>query len=112
MNSKIKRLLYEWGSPPHLKGFDYIFKAVEIGIKNPESLHSITKSVYPVIAKMTNSTASKVERNIRTAKEISLQNMDRETREKNFGRTTDALIAVPNGLYLTALVHTYCTTGV
>jgi two-component system response regulator (stage 0 sporulation protein A) len=106
MNTKLRRLLYDWGVPPHVKGFRYIASAVEIDLEDPEALDRITKVLYPKIAKMYNTTPTRVERAIRHAKELGLYNMSFDQIQKYFGKVIrDG--SVPNSLYLTVLSQTY-----
>lgn len=107
MDTKLRRLLYGWGVPPHVKGFRYIASAVEIDLEDPEALDRITKVLYLKIAKMYNTTPSRVERAIRHAKELGLYNMDFDQIQKYFGNTIGSHGAVPNSLYLTVLAQTY-----
>ncbi len=58
------------GLYPNLKGHDYLLYAVEEVFKNPNYLHSVTKNLYPTVAKRFETTACGVERNIRNAIEV------------------------------------------
>lgn len=107
MNTKLRYLLYDWGVPPHVKGFRYIASAVEIALEDPEAFDMMIKAFYPKIARIHNTTPSRVERAIRHAKELSLYNMSPEQLQNYFGRTISCGGAVPNSLYLTALTQTY-----
>ena len=71
---EIYNLVHELAIPPHLRGYQYIKSAVKYIYQNPEALYGMTKDVYPTIAKMYNTTASRVERGIRHAKESSRAN--------------------------------------
>lgn len=71
----IENTLMELGFDPSMKGFHYIVSAEMILQENPESIHAITKEIYPDVAKIHGSTASSVERSIRHAK-ISAMNED------------------------------------
>jgi len=58
------------GIPAHIKGYRYLKEAVICAIETPEIIESITKALYPEVAKRLNSTSSKVERAIRHAIEV------------------------------------------
>lgn len=107
MDTKLRRLLYDWGVPPHVKGFRYIASVVEIAMEDLETLDMITKVLYPKIARMHNTTPSRVERAIRHAKELGLYNMSADQVHRYFGRTINFNGSVPNSLYLTVLSQTY-----
>lgn len=59
----IREFLVKTGCLPNLAGFDYLIRAVEI-MKEKKRI-SITKELYPLIAKEFNVSASKVERSMR-----------------------------------------------
>ena len=67
----ISNTLHELGVPSHIKGYQYIREGITLVFKNPEYIGGITKELYPTIAKTYNSTASRVERAIRHAIDIS-----------------------------------------
>ncbi len=64
---KITALLMNVGIPVKSKGFEYIRRALGIALERPEMLNSLTKMLYPEVAKVTGTTSSCVERNIRYA---------------------------------------------
>ena len=105
MNAKINKLLYEWGVQPHLLGFIYLGDAVELVSKEPKNLRQITKVLYPTIAKANNTTAPRVERGIRHAIEVALNNMGAVEIRKRFGRTIGPDGSVTNAMFIAALVH-------
>ncbi len=55
------------GIPKQSIGYRYICDAVAIAVQNPSSLTSITKLLYPEIARINASTPARVERDIRSA---------------------------------------------
>ena len=63
---KIEDVLLAMGVPAGIKGFNYIADAVEIFDKRGTNI-SITKELYPAIAKKSNATPSRAERAIRHA---------------------------------------------
>lgn len=64
-------LLRKLGIPPNVSGYRFLMEAVQIGIDDPVSVESITKSIYPEIAKRCQTTSSRVERAIRHAIEVA-----------------------------------------
>ena len=71
LDTEITTLLHEIGVPAHIRGFLYLREAIKLVYHNIEILGSITKSLYPEVARRFNSTASRVERAIRHAIEIA-----------------------------------------
>ena len=71
-------MIHEVGVPAHIKGYQYLRDAIIMVIEEPEMLNSITKILYPTIAKRNQTTPSRVERAIRHAIEVawSRGNMD------------------------------------
>ena len=67
----IAKKLNEIGIPARLKGYRYMITAVERAIENSEALESVTKILYPDVAKEHNSTAQRVEKAIRHAIEVA-----------------------------------------
>lgn len=83
--NQITRLMLELGVPAHLKGYHYIRTAVLMTTEDMELVSSITKLLYPDVAKEHNTTGQKVERAIRNAIEVSWQRGNMEAMEKIFG---------------------------
>ena len=71
--------------PAHLKGYHYLRDAIILSGKDMEVVSSVTKLVYPTIAKHFKTTDQKVERAIRNAIEVSWSRGNVETFEKIFG---------------------------
>ena len=64
---KITTMLMNIGVPVKSKGFEFIRRAITIAVSRPETLSSLTKKLYPEVAKSAGTTISCVERNIRYA---------------------------------------------
>lgn len=62
--TKIEDVLLAMGVPAGIKGFNYIADAIEIFDERGTNI-SITKELYPTIAKKNNTTPSRTERAIR-----------------------------------------------
>lgn len=83
--AKIENVLMDMGVPAGIKGFNYIADAVEILDEHKGDI-SVTKELYPSIAKKRSTTASKVERAIRHAFDIARSEKgDYKTVEKYIG---------------------------
>ena len=77
--------MLEIGVPAHLKGYHYLRDAIILSGKDMEVVSSVTKLLYPTIAKHFKTTDQKVERAIRNAIEGSWSRGNVETFEKIFG---------------------------
>lgn len=71
LDEKITSIFLTIGIPAHIKGYQFLREAIKIVIKSPETINSITKELYPGIAKNFDTSPSKVERAIRHAIEVA-----------------------------------------
>ena len=71
LDASITSIIHEIGVPAHIKGYLYLREAISMVYNDIELLGSITKVLYPDIAKKFNTTASRVERAIRHAIEVA-----------------------------------------
>lgn len=83
----VTEIIHQLGVPAHIKGYHYLRAAILASIDNQELLESVTKMLYPEVARQFDTTASRVERAIRHAIEIAWDrgNLDRY---HLFGRLT------------------------
>ena len=71
IEEKISEIFISIGIPPHIKGYGYLREGIKMTIQTPYIINSVTKELYPSIAKKFSTTASKVERAIRHAIEVA-----------------------------------------
>ena len=71
LDYEITNILHEIGVPAHIKGYLYLRDAIKLVYRDVKMLGSITKVLYPTLATMYHTTASRVERAIRHAIEIA-----------------------------------------
>lgn len=81
----VTNLMLEIGMPANLKGYHYLREAVMISGKDKDVSISVTKILYPEVAKKYNTTSQKVERSIRNAIEVTWRKGNRENIERLFG---------------------------
>lgn len=81
----ITDIMLDIGVPAHLKGYHYLRDAILLSGRDMEVVSSVTKLLYPTIAKRFKTTNQKVERAIRNAIEVSWIRGNTETFEKMFG---------------------------
>ena len=84
----ITNIMLDIGVPAHLKGYHYLRDAILLSGRDMEVVSSVTKLLYPTIAKRFKTTDQKVERAIRNAIEVSWSRGNVETFEKLFGYST------------------------
>ena len=81
----ITEIMLDIGVPAHLKGYHYLRDAILLSGRDMEVVSSVTKLLYPTIAKHFKTTDQKVERAIRNSIEVSWTRGNVETFEKLFG---------------------------
>ena len=75
------------GVPASLKGYKYLQLAVSLVLEEPDIIEAVTKALYPRVARMCDSTTSRVERSIRHAIEYVFSNTECDVLKKYFGNT-------------------------
>ena len=70
MDRQISKIFVSIGISPHIKGYQYLRTAIKLCVKDTSIISSITKRLYPDVAKEYDTTPSKVERAIRHAIEV------------------------------------------
>ncbi len=80
-------MIHEIGIPAHIKGYHYLRDAIIMAVDDMDVLNAITKILYPTIAKMHQTTASRVERAIRHAIEVAWSRGKLDTLDELFGYT-------------------------
>ena len=83
---KIIEVLKDVGVPASIKGYEYLKVAINAVLNDRTYIDQMTKRLYPGVAAMCGTTASRVERNIRHATEVAFDNMDPERIAEYFGR--------------------------
>lgn len=100
----ITRMLHELGIPAHIKGYQYLRDAISMTVKDPEMMASVTKILYPTIAKAHQTTSSRVERAIRHAIEVAWGRGKMETIDEVFGYTVSTGKGKPTNSEFIALI--------
>ena len=104
LESDVTNIIHEIGVPAHIKGYQYLRDAIILAVNDIEMLNSITKVLYPTIAKKHQTTPSRVERAIRHAIEVAWSRGKMDTIDELFGYT----VSTGKGL---SLIHISCKTG-
>ncbi len=89
LENDITKLLHEIGIPAHIKGYQYLRDAIAISVEEKDLMVSVTKVLYPEIAKKHNTTSSRVERAIRHAIEVAWTRGRLEMIHEVFGYTVN-----------------------
>ena len=104
LEDDVTQLLHEIGIPAHIKGYQYLRDAITISVEEKEMLVSVTKVLYPAIAKKHNTTASRVERAIRHAIEVAWSRGQLEMIHEIFGYTVNSGKGKPTNSEFIALI--------
>ncbi len=83
----ITEIIHQIGVPAHIKGYHYLREAIILAVKDAEIINSVTKLLYPTVAKKYNTTSSRVERAIRHAIEVAWDRGDVDVLDSYFGFT-------------------------
>ncbi len=87
LENDVTQILHEIGVPAHIKGYQYLRDAIAISVTDQEMLTSVTKVLYPNIAKKYQTTSSRVERAIRHAIEVAWSRGEMDIINDIFGYT-------------------------
>lgn len=87
METLVTNIIHEIGIPAHIKGYQYLRYAIMLVVDNLEIINSITKELYPNVAKKYSTTPSRVERAIRHAIEVAWDRGDMDVLNSFFGYT-------------------------
>ncbi|HJV44937.1 MAG TPA: sporulation transcription factor Spo0A [Bacillota bacterium] len=104
LDQNITAIIHEIGVPAHIKGYMYLREAITMVYNDVELLGSITKVLYPDIAKKFNTTASRVERAIRHAIEVAWSRGNMDSIGTLFGYTVSNSKAKPTNSEFIAMV--------
>ena len=102
----IRELLLELGAPDHLVGHPYVVQAILLVVQDRTYIDSITFGLYPQLAVIFDTTASRVERAIRHLVEVTWARGDWEVLNRYFGNTVSAEKGKPtNGEFIARMAN-------
>ena len=104
LETDVTNIIHEVGVPAHIKGYQYLRDAIIMSVTDMEMLNSITKILYPTIAKQHQTTPSRVERAIRHAIEVAWSRGKMDTIEELFGYTVSGGKGKPTNSEFIALI--------
>ena len=104
LEARVTDMIHEIGIPAHIKGYHYLRDAIIMAIEDMDVLNAITKVLYPTVAKMHQTTASRVERAIRHAIEVAWSRGKLDTLDELFGYTVSNGKGKPTNSEFIALI--------
>ncbi len=90
LEMRVTNLIHEVGIPAHIRGYRYVREAIMMTVQNKEYIESVTKMLYPELAKKFDTTSSRIERAIRHAIEVAWSRGSVEVQNKIFGYTINS----------------------
>ena len=87
IETQVTKIIHQIGVPAHIKGYQYLRTAILLTIQDSDIINSVTKVLYPSVAKKYQTTTSRVERAIRHAIEVAWDRGDVDTLNSYFGYT-------------------------
>ena len=87
IESQVTQIIHQIGVPAHIKGYQYLRTAILLTVKDSDIINSVTKVLYPSVAKKYSTTTSRVERAIRHTIEVAWDRGDVDTLNSYFGYT-------------------------
>lgn len=100
----ITEIIHDMGVPAHIKGYQYLRESILMSVEDIDMLNSVTKILYPEVAKKFHTTPSRVERAIRHAIEVAWSRGKVETIEEMFGYTVNQGKGKPTNSEFIALI--------
>ena len=100
----ISDIMHQIGVPAHIKGYQYLRYSIMLSIENPDMMGSVTKVLYPTVAKHFQTTPSRVERAIRHAIEVAWDRGDVDVLSSYFGYTIQSSRGKPTNSEFIAMI--------
>lgn len=104
LETQVTKIIHQIGVPAHIKGYQYLRCAIMMTMENTDLINSITKQLYPSVAKEYGTTSSRVERAIRHAIEVAWDRGDIDVINSFFGYTVQSTRGKPTNSEFIALI--------
>ena len=104
LETKVTAVLHNMGVPAHIKGYGFLRQSIIMAVEDPQVISLVTKRLYPDIAKLNNTTASRVERAIRHAIEVAWDRGNVDVLNEYFGYTINNMRGKPTNSEFVAMI--------
>ena len=104
IETQVTKIIHQIGVPAHIKGYQYLRTAILLTVKDSDIINSVTKILYPSVAKKYQTTTSRVERAIRHAIEVAWDRGDVDTLNSYFGYTIQNTRGKPTNSEFIAMI--------
>lgn len=104
LEAQVTKIIHQIGVPAHIKGYQYLRTAIIMAINDNDIINSVTKILYPSVAKQYGTTSSRVERAIRHAIEVAWDRGDLDVLNSFFGYTIQNARGKPTNSEFIAMI--------
>ena len=104
LEQRVTDILHNMGVPAHIKGYGFLRQSIIMAVTDPEVISLVTKRLYPDIAKLNGTTASRVERAIRHAIEVAWDRGNVDVLNDYFGYTINNMRGKPTNSEFIAMI--------
>ncbi|MEG1782936.1 MAG: sporulation transcription factor Spo0A [Oscillospiraceae bacterium] len=104
LEQRVTVVLHKMGVPAHIKGYGFLRQSIMMSVEDPEVISLVTKRLYPDIAKLNQTTASRVERAIRHAIEVAWDRGNVDVLNDYFGYTINNMRGKPTNSEFIAMI--------
>lgn len=87
LEEQVTNMIHQIGVPAHIKGYHYLREGIILCVNDCKMINAVTKLLYPAVAKVFQTTPSRVERAIRHAIEVTWDRGDVDILNSYFGYT-------------------------
>ena len=104
LESRVTSVLHNMGVPAHIKGYSFLRQSIIMAVEDVEVISLVTKRLYPDIARINKTTASRVERAIRHAIEVAWDRGNVDVLNEYFGYTINNMRGKPTNSEFIAMI--------
>ena len=104
LEQRVTVILHKMGVPAHIKGYGFLRQSIMMSVEDPEVISLVTKRLYPDIARLNQTTASRVERAIRHAIEVAWDRGNVDVLNEYFGYTINNMRGKPTNSEFIAMI--------
>ena len=104
LEQRVTVILHKMGVPAHIKGYGFLRQSIMMSVEDPEVISLVTKRLYPDIAKLNQTTASRVERAISHAIEVAWDRGNVDVLNEFFGYTINNMRGKPTNSEFIAMI--------
>lgn len=104
LETQVTKIIHQIGVPAHIKGYQYLRTAIILTVNDGDIINSVTKILYPTVAKKYQTTTSRVERAIRHAIEVAWDRGDVDVLNSYFGYTIQGNRGKPTNSEFIAMI--------